>query len=270
MARRRKPAARPKARKPAVRKPAARKPARRKPAAKKAAPKARKPADRAKKPTAKAPARKAPSKKEVTGSARQRKGSEASKKRAGKGPGKEGGKVYIGGSKTFNEKTGRHERPDGTPMKRKNARMNRSRKGPRKSGPGDMPVPKYPGKDKGGPVKPAAKKGGSRRKPAANKTQSSSGPVSFSQGSSTVGKPGGLYDQKAQGSVQAFGSVGSDQSDAGEKVTFATETTAANRQDKQWKSYDVDRSNLKMDASQLYRPGQNQVRYGRDPFGKDR
>ena len=34
---------------------------------------------------------------------------------------------YAGGSKTFNEKTGQHERPDGTPMKRKNIEMTRSR-----------------------------------------------------------------------------------------------------------------------------------------------
>ena len=59
---------------------------------------------------------------------------------------KGGGKRYIGGSKTFNSKTGRHERPDGTPMKRKNERMNR--RGPKKSGPGNLPEPKYPGKDK--------------------------------------------------------------------------------------------------------------------------
>ena len=34
-------------------------------------------------------------------------------------PKKGGGKIYAGGS-TFNESTGRHERPDGTPIKSKN------------------------------------------------------------------------------------------------------------------------------------------------------
>jgi hypothetical protein len=49
------------------------------------------------------------------------------KSKAGGAKGKEkpdkDGKRYAGGSKTFNEKTGQHERPDGTPMKRKNERM---------------------------------------------------------------------------------------------------------------------------------------------------
>ena len=35
--------------------------------------------------------------------------------------------MYAGGSKTFNERTGRHERPDGTPMRRKNRKMRKKK-----------------------------------------------------------------------------------------------------------------------------------------------
>jgi len=46
----------------------------------------------------------------------------------GKGKGKKaiGGMNYAGGSSTFNEKTGRHERADGSPMQKKNKRMNKA------------------------------------------------------------------------------------------------------------------------------------------------
>ena len=68
----------------------------------------------------------------------------------------DGGKQYAGGSKTFNESTGRHERPDGTPMKRKNARMKKraTRNGAPSRGPEPTPY-RGAAPKKGGTIKKA-------------------------------------------------------------------------------------------------------------------
>ena len=65
-------------------------------------------------------------------------------------------KMYAGGSKTFNEKTGRHERKDGTPMKRKNRKMNEKAptKPPTEGKPGPSRPPRKPISGKPGPTVP--------------------------------------------------------------------------------------------------------------------
>lgn len=71
------------------------------------------------------------------------------------------GMQYAGGSKTFNESTGRHERPDGTPMKRKNARMERQKDKAPQATPYRGPAPKNGGTIETRRKKPTSIKGGS-------------------------------------------------------------------------------------------------------------
>jgi hypothetical protein len=85
----------------------------------------------------------------------------AEKKRTGVKKKIDEGMNYAGGSKTFNEKTGRHEKPDGTPMKRKNARMKKraTRKGAPPKGPEATPYRGDRPKN-GGTIKQVVKKSG--------------------------------------------------------------------------------------------------------------
>ena len=57
-------------------------------------------------------------------------------------------RAYAGGSKTFNERTGRHERKDGIPMRRKNRQMAKKKQ--------RMAGERFRGNGNGNPVKPTS------------------------------------------------------------------------------------------------------------------